>query len=111
MTDKRICLSTCGSAEKAAALARELVGRRLAACVNVIPQVRSFYRWEGEVQDDPEHLLVIKTTAEGVDSLRAALLDLHSYDTPELVVLHIEDGSAAYLDWIGESVASRGDSR
>ena len=104
MTDRRIALTTCADAEQAKRLARALVERRLAACVNVVAGVRSFYRWEGAVQDDAEHLLVIKTTAAAVPSLRAAIDKLHAYDVPELVVLEIEQGSKAYLDWIGAEV-------
>jgi periplasmic divalent cation tolerance protein len=104
MTDKRLVLTTCGSLEEARTIARALVERELAACVNIVPQVESVYRWQGEVETATEHLLVIKTTVEIFDDVRDALIELHSYELPECIEIGIEDGSAAYLEWIGESV-------
>ena len=104
MTDKRVVLTTCGSPEEARRIAQALVERRLAACVNIVPQVESIYRWRDEVESATETLLVIKTTAEASERLRAALKELHSYEIPECIELEISDGSAAYLDWIAESV-------
>jgi periplasmic divalent cation tolerance protein len=104
MTDKRLVLTTCGSLEEARTLAQALVERQLAACVNIIPQIESVYRWQGKVETANEFLLVIKTTAGAFDNLRTALTELHSYDVPECIEIAIEDGSAAYLEWIGESV-------
>lgn len=89
---------------EAPGLARALVGRRVAACVNLIPGVRSFYRWEGEVQDDPEVLLIAKTTRARFEALRAAVLELHSYDVPEVIGLPIAAAHAPYHAWIHESV-------
>ncbi len=108
MTDKRICFTTCASPEEADTLARILVERELAACVNIVPGVRSFYRWKGAVQQDAELLLILKTTAARLPALRDALLAAHSYDTPEFVALTVEDGSAAYLDWIAQNVGPAG---
>ena len=104
MTDKRLVITTCGSLEEARSIARALVERELAACVNIVPQVESIYRWQGEVETATEHLLVIKTTVAVLDRLREALSELHSYELPECIEIVIEDGSAAYLEWIGESV-------
>ncbi|MGB9202403.1 MAG: divalent-cation tolerance protein CutA [Terriglobales bacterium] len=104
MTDKRLVLTTCGSLEEARSIAQTLVTRQLAACVNIAPQIESFYRWQGEVESATEWLLVIKTTAEVFDRLREALSELHSYELPECIAIAIEDGSAAYLEWIGQSV-------
>jgi periplasmic divalent cation tolerance protein len=104
MTDKRLVLTTCGSLEEGRSIARALVERQLAACVNIIPQIESVYRWQGKVETANEFLLVIKTTAGAFDNLRATLTELHSYDVPECIEIAIEDGSAAYLEWIGESV-------
>ena len=104
MTDKRLVLTTCGSLEEARSLAHALVERQLAACVNVVPRVESIYRWQGKVETAAECLLVIKTTRDAFDRLRQALSELHSYELPECIEIAIEDGSAQYLDWIGESV-------
>jgi periplasmic divalent cation tolerance protein len=104
MTDKRLVLTTCGSLEEARSIAQTLVDRQLAACVNIAPQIESVYRWQGEVESAAEWLLLIKTTAEAFDRLREALSELHSYELPECIAIAIEDGSAAYLEWIGQSV-------
>ncbi|MGA9528566.1 MAG: divalent-cation tolerance protein CutA [Terriglobales bacterium] len=104
MTDKTIVLSTCGSLEEAQSIARTLVERQLAACVNIVPQVQSIYRWQGEVESAAECLLIIKSTAGAFERLRDAVRELHSYEVPECIELAIEDGNASYLDWIGESV-------
>jgi periplasmic divalent cation tolerance protein len=105
MTDKRVVLTTCGSAEEARRIAQELVERRLAACVNIVPQIESIYRWNDEVESATEWLLIIKTTAEAFERLRDTIGTLHSYQVPECVALAVEGGSAAYLDWIGSAVA------
>ena len=104
MTDKRLVLTTCGSREEAQRIANGLVERRLAACVNIVPQIESVYRWQGNVENAIEWLLLIKTTAALFARLRDALQELHSYDVPECIEIGIEDGSAEYLEWIGESV-------
>jgi periplasmic divalent cation tolerance protein len=104
MTDKRLVLTTCGSSEEARRIAHELVERRLAACVNIIPQIESIYRWKDEIESATEYLLVIKTTLAAFEHLRDALHELHSYELPECAQIAIEDGSAEYLNWIAESV-------
>ncbi len=104
MTDPRLVLTTCGSIEEARHIASALVERQLAACVNIVPQIESVYRWQGEVEAAAEWLLVIKTTQDAFERLREALSKLHSYELPECIEIAIEDGTAAYLDWIGESV-------
>jgi periplasmic divalent cation tolerance protein len=104
MTDKKLVLTTCGSQEEAIALAKALVERQLAACVNIFPQVESVYRWQGKVESAAEYLLLIKTTAGAFDRLRVALHELHSYNIPECIEVAVEGGSEAYLQWIGESV-------
>ena len=95
-----VVLVTAPDAETGARLARSLVEERLAACANLIPGVRSIYRWEGRVQDDAEVLLVLKTRAERVDALAARVCELHPYDVPEVVALPAVGGSRAYLDWV-----------
>ncbi len=104
MTDKRIVLTTCGSKDEAEKIAQYLVENRLAACVNIVPQVRSIYWWQGKVESAEELLLLVKTTTEKFTQVRDAIRRLHSYELPECAVLSIEDGSAAYLEWIEDSV-------
>lgn len=104
MTDKRIVLTTCGSREEANKIARHLVEMRLAACVNAIPQVRSTYRWQGQVETAQEWLLLVKTTAEKFAQVRDAIRAVHSYELPECIAISIEDGSAAYFHWIEENL-------
>jgi periplasmic divalent cation tolerance protein len=105
MTDKRIVLTTAGSGEEAAKIARHLVERGLAACVNIVPQIKSVYRWKGKVEEVGEWLLLIKTTAGIFGQVRQAITDLHSYELPECICLTIADGSPEYLQWIAESVS------
>lgn len=100
-----LCLCTCPDAASAQKLAGTLVGERLAACVNRLPGVLSTYRWQGEVNTDNEELLLIKTTADRFEALKARLLALHPYELPELIALPIERGHAAYLDWVRANVA------
>jgi|ERR1041384_4993739 len=100
MTDKIVILSTCPTAEEAERFARELVDARLAACVNLIPQIRSFYRWKGNVETSDEYLLVIKTSRSLFDSVRMILEKTHSYEVPEAIALQIVEGSENYLNWI-----------
>ena len=104
MTDKRVVLTTCSSLEEARQIAQAIIERHLAACVNILPQVESVYRWKGEVESAPEWLLVIKTTEGVFERLWQTIRELHSYEIPECVELAITDGSEAYLTWIEESV-------
>jgi periplasmic divalent cation tolerance protein len=98
--DVRVALSTAPDEDVAARIARALVDERLAACANLVPSVRSIYRWQGAVEDAREVLLVIKTRADRVDALAERLRALHPYDVPELVVLPVAGGLAPYLDWV-----------
>ena len=100
MSEVRVVLVTAPDEEVAGSLARALVTERLAACANLVPRVRSIYRWEGEVQDDPEVLIVLKTREDRCDALAARVRDLHPYDVPEVVVLPVGGGSRAYLEWV-----------
>jgi len=104
VSERVVAFSTVGSGEDAERIARTLVERRLAACVNVVPGLVSIYRWKGAVERDEERLLIIKTRAERLEGLRAALLELHPYELPELVALPIEGGHPPYLAWLDESV-------
>ena len=100
-----VVLTTCGNDEDADALARALVERRLAACVNAVSKVTSTYRWKGEVQHDQETLLIIKTSAERLAAVEKTIREKSKYELPELIALPIEAGGADYLAWIKESVA------
>ena len=104
-TDALVVLVTAPTAEKAAEIARVVVEERLAACGNVVPGLRSIYRWEGRIQDDAEALLVLKTTRARFDALRDRVLALHPYEVPEVIALPVEAGSARYLAWIGAETA------
>jgi periplasmic divalent cation tolerance protein len=105
--DAVVCLVTTPP-EQARPIAEALVARALVACVNIVAQVASVYRWNGAVEHDEEALLVIKTTRAALPALDAALAELHPYETFELVALDVAGGSRAYLDWIGESVTAPG---
>ena len=96
----RVVLITAPTGEPATLLARALVEERLAACVNLIPEVRSVYRWEGAVQDEAEALLVVKTSAERCAALAARVRELHPYEVPEVLVLPTSGGSTSYLEWV-----------
>lgn len=102
-----LAISTAGDPEEAERLARALVEERLAACVNVVPGVTSFYRWKGEVESDGELILLIKTSSAKLTVLRARWRELHSYDLPELVAVELEHGDPEYLDWVLAEVSSR----
>ena len=104
MSPARIVLTTASSAEEARKIAHALVDRRLAACVNIVPQVESIYRWQEKIEVSPEWLLIIKTHAESFDRVRDAIKDLHSYEVPECIMLEITAGSDAYLEWLAENV-------
>jgi periplasmic divalent cation tolerance protein len=104
MTDKRIVLTTASSEEEARKIAQHMVEHKLAACVNIIPQIESVYRWQGKIESSREWLLLIKTTIEKFPAVRDAIRTLHSYDLPECVAIAIDDGSREYLQWIGASV-------
>ena len=104
MTEARIVLTTAGSQDEARKIAHALVERKLAACVNIVPQVESVYRWQGKVERAAEWLLIIKTSAAAFERVRDAIRELHSYEMPECVLLEISDGSPAYLEWISENV-------
>ena len=104
MTEALVVLCTAPTVEVAAALARALVEARLAACGNVVPGLRSIYRWQGRVEDQPEVLLVLKTTRERLPALRDELVRRHPYEVPEVLALPVEAGSGTYLEWLAAQV-------
>lgn len=97
-----LILCTAPSDEVAATLARGIVEQKLAACVNVLPGVRSFYVWKGQLEDEPEVQLLIKTRRARYEALERWILENHPYDVPEVIALPIERGSRSYLTWLGE---------
>lgn len=105
MTNARIILTTAGSQEEGRKIAQALVDRRLAACVNIVPQIESIYRWQGKTETAEEWLLLIKTEADLFERVRDTVKELHSYDLPEFVMLEVAAGSQEYLSWIAENVS------
>ena len=104
MTDKILVLTTAGSPEEARKIARAIVERQMAACVNVLPKIHSTYRWQGKVEEAEEWLLLIKTTRAAFAHVRKTIKELHSYELPECIAFAAEDGSPEYLKWIEECV-------
>lgn len=106
--DTRLVLVTCPSLVMARKIARAVVQKRLAACVNVVRSpVESFYTWKAKLESAREHLLIIKTTARCLLRLEREVKRLHTYEVPEFVVIPIIGGSADYLAWLSESVSKR----
>jgi periplasmic divalent cation tolerance protein len=99
-TDVVIVLTTISASADAGALAATLVDERLAACVNLLPEMDSVFRWQGRVERGHERQVIIKTSTARLDALRDRLLELHPYDLPELLVLPVAGGGQAYLEWI-----------
>jgi periplasmic divalent cation tolerance protein len=104
MTDAVVVFITTPSADKAAEIARTLVEENLAACGNILPSIRSIYRWEGKVHDEPEALLILKTRAALFEALRQRVVALHPYQVPEVLRLEVAEGHLPYLQWIRDSV-------
>jgi periplasmic divalent cation tolerance protein len=104
MTDKIVVLTTCATAQDAERLARALVAGQLAACVNVVPQIRSFYRWKGEMEIADEFLLLIKTSRDLFDALKIELEKLHPYEVPEAIALPVVAGAENYLNWLNHNL-------
>ena len=98
-----VILSTCPGPEVAERLARALVEESLAACVNIVPGLRSIYRWNDEVQSDEEVLMIVKTTAGCLEAACERLVTLHPYELPEAIALPVADGHHAYLEWVAAS--------
>ncbi len=100
-----VVLSTVGSEQDALCIGKTLVEEKLAACVNVVPNVRSLYTWKGKLCDEQEWLLIAKTWGSLFDVLKTRILELHPYELPEVICIPIADGHGPYLDWIVESTA------
>jgi periplasmic divalent cation tolerance protein len=104
MADAIVVLMTAGSREEAVRLADILVVARLAACVQILPEIESVYHWQGKVERAPEILLLAKTTLANFAALETAVRSLHSYETPEIIALPIRAVSAPYLEWLTANV-------
>lgn len=100
MTGFIVVLITAPGEEEAAAMAQALVDDRLAACVNIVRNIRSIYRWQGSVEDENEALMLVKTRRDLFERLRERVKELHSYSVPEIIALPIGEGSEDYLAWI-----------
>jgi periplasmic divalent cation tolerance protein len=112
MTDKIVVLSTFASSEEAQRVARALVEKRLAACVNVMPGVRSVYRWKDNagkdaIEEAEEVLLVIKSSRALLEELKEEIERMHSYEVPEVIALSVVDGSERYLAWMNRELAHK----
>jgi periplasmic divalent cation tolerance protein len=106
-----LVLTTLGEGEQAVGLARALLDRGLVACVNILPGVRSLYRWKGEIADDREQLLLMKTRADRYPELAQAIAELHPYEVPELIAFSVENGAPSYLAWIDDCLSAGPDGR
>ena len=100
-----LCFCTCPDDKTAMRLADTLVGERLAACVNIVPGLRSVYRWQGAVECGNEVLLLIKTTRARLPALSARVVELHPHELPEVVAVEVAGGLSAYLDWVAEQAS------
>lgn len=105
MTDYIVVLITASGEEEAARIAGDIVGSKLAACVNIVRGVRSIYRWQGKVEDETEVMMVVKTRKALLDNLMKRVRELHSYSVPEVIALPVLEGSPDYLKWLEEETA------
>lgn len=99
-----VVMTTVGTEEQANVIAREIVARRQAACVNILPGMRSIYRWKGKIRKDGELLLVIKTLDGELEDVAATIRELHNYELPEILSFRVDRGEQGFLDWIVASV-------
>jgi periplasmic divalent cation tolerance protein len=105
MTAMCVVLTTAGSSDEGRKIARALIERRLASCVNIVPRIESVYRWKEQVESAEEWLLLIKTRRDAFERVRAAIAELHSYELPECIMLEIAEGEKAYLDWLAKNTS------
>jgi len=106
-TDAIVVFMTAANGEEATRLAEMLVGAHLAACVQILPEMESVYRWQGKIERQSEVLLLAKTTRAKFPDLEREVRALHSYDTPEIIAVPVVDGSAPYLDWLTRATDPR----
>ena len=103
MSSYILCLVTIDDLTKASEIASILVEKRLAACVNIVPEIHSIYRWKGEICSDTERLMIIKTQKHLFDRLEAVIKEAHPYEIPEIISFDIQQGYSGYLRWIDDS--------
>lgn len=102
--DAIVVFMTAANGEEATRLAELLIGAHLAACVQILPEMESVYRWQGKIERQSEILLIVKTTTDKFADLEREVRALHSYDTPEIVAVPIVAGSTPYLEWLDDSL-------
>ena len=107
MKEISVVLVTAGNEEEAAKIGRTLVEEKLAACANIVPRIRSIYRWKGEVHDEAESLLLIKTPTALFPALQARVRELHSYEVPEITAFPLANGLPEYLAWVAAETSSQ----
>jgi len=100
-----IVMVTVGNGEEALSIARTLVEEKLVACVNMVPRIRSIYRWKGEICDEEEQLLIMKTRSELYSALQNRIRQIHSYEVPEIIAFPVTDGLSDYLNWVVDSTS------
>lgn len=108
-TEYQIVLNTCPNRASAEQLARELINQNIAACVNMIPEVRSFYRWQGKVESSQEVLLLIKSDKTHYHSIQKLILEQHPYELPEIIAVPIDHGFGDYFNWINSNLSTHDD--
>jgi len=107
MTGEIVILCTCSSESEAEKISLHLLEEHLAACVNVVPSVRSYYRWQGVIESATEYLLFIKSSAALFSAVQKAIRQIHSYDVPEMLALPVLEGSEDYLDWLRSNLRTK----
>jgi periplasmic divalent cation tolerance protein len=108
MNDLLVVFVTVGGEEDGKRIARTLIEDGLVACVNILPAIRSIYRWKGSIEDDEETLLIIKTGKEVLEALEDRIREIHPYENPELIAVPVVGGLEAYMDWVREQITIRG---
>lgn len=106
-TPYRLVITTCPNMEVAESIADTVIRERLAACVNILPAGRSIYEWQGKVEHESEHVLLIKSRRDRLPALETRLLEIHPYELPELIAVPIEDGLSSYLSWIDSQLDNK----
>lgn len=103
----QLVLCTCPDQDSAQTIAEHLIDQKLAACVNILPGIKSIYSWQGKRESAQELLLVIKTTKTVYDTIEKTITRLHPYELPEIIAVNIENGNAGYLNWISDCISTR----